>query len=176
MRNSLRPLFPALAVLLFALPARAGDIEINSPWLRATPKGASVAAGYATITNKGTVADTLVGASLPMAKVGEIHEMSMTGGVMKMRRLDKGLPIPAGKSVTLSPGGYHLMFLKPSQVLKEGETIKGELTFEKAGKITVDFPVAGLGAKAAPDAKGAGAPMQGHDMNNMGHMHDMKGM
>lgn len=175
MRHAFPPfatrLLPALVLLALSCPAHAGDIEVTSPWLRATPKGASVAAGYATITNKGTAADTLIGASLPVAKRGEIHEMSMSGGVMKMRQLAHGLAIPAGQSVTLAPGGYHLMFQNPTKPLKEGETVTGELTFAKAGKVRVDFPVAGFGAKAAPQAMPGMKAMPG-----MNAMPGMKGM
>ena len=95
-----------------------------------------------------------MGASIPMAPKGEIHSMSMANGIMHMERLDKGLPIPAGKTVELTPGGYHLMFVKPTAQLKEGATVKGELTFEKAGRVVVTFPVAGFGAKQAPAAAG----------------------
>ena len=134
-------------------PAAASDITVTSPWLRATPKHASVAGGYATITNTGTAPDRLIGASLPMAPKGEIHEMSMADGVMHMRRLDDGLAIPAGATVSLTPGGYHLMFVKPTAQLDEGQSVPGTLTFAKAGKVAVTFPVAGFGAKGPPAAK-----------------------
>lgn len=147
----------ALAVLPVNLVAAqapsAAGITVTAPWLRATPRGAPVAGGYATITNTGTAPDRLVGASIPMAPKGEIHSMSMENGVMHMERLDKGLAIAPGATVSLTPGGYHLMFLKPKTLLKEGETVKGSLTFEKAGTIPVTFPVAGFGAKDAPGAR-----------------------
>lgn len=145
---------PTLALCGLACAAAAEDakpsIVVSSPWLRATPKNASVAAGYVTLSNKGTAPDRLLGASLPMAPDGQVHSMSMANGVMRMERLDKGLPIAPGATVSLTPGGYHLMFLKPTAMLKEGETVKGTLTFERAGKVDVTFPVAGFGAKEAP--------------------------
>ncbi len=141
----------ALAFGLLGVPrASAGDLAVTSPWLRATPKNATVAGGYATITNKGTTPDRLLGASLPMAPEGQVHSMSMADGVMHMERLDKGLAVAPGATVSLTPGGYHLMFLKPKTQLKEGDTVQGTLNFEKAGKVPVTFPVAGFGAKAAP--------------------------
>lgn len=154
-----------IALLLATTAAQAGDIEVRDAWLRATPKNASVAGGYATIVNHGGVPDTLVAASLPMAPDGQIHEMSMANGVMHMGRLPAGLAIPPGATVTLTPGHYHLMFEKPSAQLKAGQTVVGSLTFAKAGKVDVTFAVAGLGATQAPGAKPAG-----HDM------HDMPGM
>jgi periplasmic copper chaperone A len=152
---------------ILAAPASAADIVVTSPWLRATPKNAPVAAGYATITNKGADADRLVGATLPMAKDGQIHSMSMTGGIMRMEHLHDGLPIGAGATVALAPGGYHLMFVKPSAQLKAGETVEGTLVFEKAGNVAVTFAVAPTGAKGAPGTP----PMKG-----MSGMDDMPGM
>lgn len=151
-----------LVVLLgqSALAADSGSIVIASPWLRATPKGAPVAGGYVTITNKGSEPDRLIGASLPIAATGEIHSMSMDHGVMHMARLDNGLEIKPGATVTLAPGGFHVMFQKPTAVLKEGETIDGTLTFAKAGTVPVTFVVRGMAAKAPS------APMH-HDMGAM---------
>jgi periplasmic copper chaperone A len=148
-------------------PASAADIVVTSPWLRATPKNAPVAAGYATITNKGADADRLVGATLPMAQDGQIHSMSMAGGVMRMERLHDGLPIGPGATVALAPGGYHLMFVKPSAQLKAGETVEGTLVFQKAGNVAVTFAVAPIGAKTAPSKPA---------MNGMSGMDDMPGM
>ncbi len=144
-----------IALVLFTVaPAFAADtIVVTSPWLRATPKGAGVAVGYAILTNKGSSADRLIGASLPMAPDGQIHEMSMADGVMSMRRLTNGLSIAPGATVALTPGGYHLMFMKPKAPLREGQSVQGTLLFERAGKVTVTFPVAGFGATEAPAQK-----------------------
>jgi copper(I)-binding protein len=151
-------------------PAHAADINVTAPWLRATPPHASVAGGYATIINTSKTADRLLGATLPMAPDGQVHAMSMTNGVMHMERLADGLPIPPGATVSLTPGGYHLMFVKPTAQLHEGDTVQGTLIFEKAGKIAATFHVAGVGAKQPPDTP---AP---HDMGDMHGMGDMPGM
>src|SRR6516165_1016813 len=103
-----------LGAYLSSAPARAeevkaGDLVITQAWSRATPKGAKTGGAYLTIENKGSAPDRLVGGSADSAGKVEIHEMSMTSGVMKMRPLDKGLEIDPGKTVKLSPGGYHLM-------------------------------------------------------------------
>ncbi len=129
-------------------PIKAGALQIEAPWLRATPGGAKVAAGYLRITNTGSEPDRLTGATMPLAGRGEVHEMSMQNGVMKMRGLEGGLTIEPGKSVELKPGGYHLMFLDMKGALKQGETEQVTLTFEKAGSVTVPFPVQGVGAGA----------------------------
>src|SRR5262249_16359064 len=94
------------AVLLIALATAAsahdytvGSLKINHPWSRATPKGASVAGGYMKITNNGATPDRLTGGTTEAAKKFEIHEMSMDGGVMKMRELPNGIEIPPGATV-----------------------------------------------------------------------------
>lgn len=150
-------------------PAQTGSIRVTAPWVRATPKSAPVVGGYATITNTGTTPDRLVGASLEVAATGEIHTMSMSGGVMHMARVSGGLAIAPGATLTLAPGGDHLMFLRPKSQLSEGAKVGGTLIFEKAGTIPVTFAVAGMAAKAAPGASPARMQdMPAHDMPMQG--------
>lgn len=157
------------AAMLVASPALAADapITVSHPWLRATPRTAPVAGGYATITNHGSAPDTLLSASLPIAKDGQIHSMTMKNGIMEMRRLDDGLVIAPGATVTLRPGGDHLMFLNPTAQLKEGESVRGTLTFRKAGSISVTFAVGGMAAKSAPGTKPPAGGMAEHGMEGM---------
>jgi len=124
---------------------KLGPLVIDHPWSRATPKGAAVAGGYMKITNTGTTADRLVGGSAEVAKRFELHEMSMEGGVMKMRELSNGLEIPPGATVELRPGSYHVMMQSLSRQLTKGERVKASLTFEKAGKIDIEFAVDAVG-------------------------------
>jgi copper(I)-binding protein len=126
-------------------PIKAGTLRIEAPWLRATPGGAKVAAGYLRITNTGSEPDRLTAARMPLAARGEVHEMTMQNGVMHMGPVAGGLIIEPGKTVELKPGGFHVMFLDLKGVLKEGQSIEVTLTFEKAGSVTVPFPVQGLG-------------------------------
>ena len=90
---------------------KAGSIDIINPWSRATPKGASVAAGYMKITNNGTTADRLISGSVDIAPTFEVHEMSMDNGVAKMRPVKGGLEIKPGETVELKPGSFHVMFV-----------------------------------------------------------------
>ncbi|MBN9261696.1 MAG: copper chaperone PCu(A)C, partial [Hyphomicrobium sp.] len=107
-----------------------------------TPAGAKVGAGYVSIRNSGKVADRLVAASTDVAGKTEIHEVAVDAqGVMRMRALAKGLPIPAGATVALKPSAYHLMFMDLKRPLKVGDTFSGVLTFEKGGKVKVEFVV-----------------------------------
>jgi len=124
----------------------AGDLAIETPWLRATPGGAQVAGGYVKVSNRGAAPDRLVGASIEGAERGEVHEMKAENGVMKMGPVD-GLAIAPGASVELKPGGYHLMFMGLKAPLKQGDAVKGTLVFEKAGTVDVQFAVGGLGAR-----------------------------
>lgn len=127
---------------------RSGAITVEAPWSRATPGGAKVAGGYMKITNSGTEPDRLIGGTVPFANRFEVHEMAMDGGVMTMRELPKGIEIRPGETVDLKPGGYHLMFMDLNEGLKDGQTVKGTLTFEKAGKLDVQFRVGPVGGGA----------------------------
>lgn len=127
---------------------KLGDLTVTSPWTRATPGGAKIAGGYLKITNNGSSADRFIGAKTSAADHVEIHEMSMNDGVMRMRPLPNGLEIKPGETVELKSGGYHLMFMDLRQPLKQGETFKATLQFEKAGALEVNFSVNALGANA----------------------------
>jgi copper(I)-binding protein len=125
---------------------KLGDLTVTSPWTRATPGGAKIAGGYLKITNNGAGSDRFVGATSDATDRVEIHEMSMSDGVMKMRPLPNGLEIKPGETVELKSGGYHLMFMDLKQPLKQGDTLKATLKFEKAGSLDVNFNVNALGA------------------------------
>ena len=135
---------------------KVGSLEIGHPWTRATPKGATVAGGYLKITNKGDALDRLIAASFELAPRVEIHEMAMTGGTMRMRPLANGLEIKPGQTVELKPESFHVMFMGLQKPLEKGQRIKGTLTFEKAGKVDVEFVVEAMGTPAPAHG------MQGH--------------
>ena len=132
-----------------ALPAlandyRVGSLVIDHPWSRATPAGAGVGAGYMVIRNEGDAPDRLVGGSAAFAGRVEIHEMAIQDGIMRMRALADGLEIPPGGSVTLEPGGYHVMFMQLQERLVEGEDRTATLEFANAGTVEVEFTVEGM--------------------------------
>jgi copper(I)-binding protein len=152
----------ALLASFLGAPARAdeikaGDLVISQAWTRATPKGAKIGGGYLTIENKGTAPDTLIGGSADVAGSVQIHEMSMDGGVMKMRPLDKGIAIEPGKTVKLAPGGYHLMMMDLKSPLKQGDKLPITLEFEKAGKVQVSLDVEGVGAQGPTASPSSGS-------------------
>jgi copper(I)-binding protein len=150
-----------LASVANAKDYKVGALEIDQPWSRATPKGASTAAGYMTIKNTGTAVDRLVSASTPVAGKIEIHQMTMENGVMKMRPVAGGLEIAPGATVELKPESIHLMIMNVKQPIEKGKPFAATLTFEKAGTVEVDFAVEGIGAMS-PAAT---------SMPDMPHMH-----
>jgi len=144
----------ALPALLFGLPAAAHDykigaLEIEHPWTRATPPTAKTGGGFLTITNKGTTPDRLIAARSPVSLKVEVHEMKMDGSVMRMREVDGGIEIPPGATVTLKPGGYHIMFMELKAPLAQGGKVPVTLVFEKAGSIDVELKIEALGAASS---------------------------
>lgn len=131
-----------------------GDLTLSNAFTRATPPRAPVAGGFVTIANAGAD-DRLVAASSPIAGRVEIHEMAMQDNVMQMRELPDGLPIGAGETVELKPGGLHLMFFDLTQPLTEGETVPVTLRFEKSGEIEIPLTVGPMNARGGHDPKGA---------------------
>ncbi len=127
---------------------QVGDLMLKAPFSRATLPNQPVAGAFLTITNMGDEDDTLIAVSADFAERGEVHEMAMEGDTMKMRELADGLVIPAGETVELKPGSYHLMFMKLQVPLIEGEMVEATLEFEKAGSITIPFSIQGKGAKS----------------------------
>jgi copper(I)-binding protein len=145
----------ALCAMLIA-PAVAheytvGSLHIGHPWSRATPKGATIGAGYLKITNNGTAPDRLLGGSSEAAKSFELHVMSMENGVMKMRPVEGGIEIKPGETVEFKPESYHVMFVGLKEPLVQGHRVKATLDFAKAGKVAVEFVVESIGARQGND-------------------------
>ena len=149
MRAAIRLLVGSfLVVVAFSASAHdftVGSLHIEHPWSRATPKGASVGAGYLGIENRGATADRLISASSAVSERGEIHEMAVTDGVMRMRPLARGVEIAPGMTAKIEPGGLHIMFPGLKRPLEKGERFKATLNFEKAGAVEVEFVVEAMG-------------------------------
>lgn len=133
---------------------QAGTLAVTGAFARATTPHAKVAGGYLTIVSQGD-ADRLLSASSPLADKVEIHEMTMNGDVMTMRPQPDGVAIPAGETVELKPGGYHLMLMGLKQPLVEGGTVPVTLNFDKAGKVDVTLQVRAINARGAAGGKHA---------------------
>ncbi|MCB1340209.1 MAG: copper chaperone PCu(A)C [Pseudooceanicola sp.] len=147
---SLAPLPASSESIATSHPVHLGPLVLSGGFSRATLPNAPVGGGFLTIENTGSEDDRLVSAVSPVAGRVEVHEMAMENDVMKMRALPDGLPIPAGETVTLKPGGFHIMFFDLKQSFKEGDTIMVTLTFARAGSVDVSLLV------GAPNARSAG--------------------
>jgi copper(I)-binding protein len=160
-------LIALIALLVAACSGGSGGIKVSGPWARTSPMVAGAGAAYMVIENTGSAADFLLGGSSDVAKAVEVHEtvaipagsaspaasagMGMEspiasagtgtdGSMMGMQKMDR-LEIPAGGSVELKPGSYHLMLIGLTHELKAGEKIDITLKFEKAGDVKVTAEV-----------------------------------
>jgi hypothetical protein len=128
------------------------SLRIDHPFARATPPGAHSAGAYLGVRNDASTSDRLVSASSPVAGIVEVHEMTMDGGMMRMRAI-QGIEIKAGTRVELKPGGYHFMLLDLKRPLKKGDRFPLTLSFEKAGTIEVSVSVEDMGATMSDSQK-----------------------
>jgi copper(I)-binding protein len=161
------------AVLVAAVSACSsggGSLSVSDAWVRMTDPAAT-AAGYLTITNQSSTADSLTGVSSPAYGSAQLHETvvmepspsamasmepspsdamgsmapspgASMGDMMGMQPVDE-IPVPANGSVELKPGGYHIMLMDPTGTLAIGDTVELTLTFKNAGTITVKATVKG---------------------------------
>jgi len=131
-----------LAALLFAAFPVMAQVTVKDPWVRATVSAQKATGAFMQITSAQDA--RLVEAKSPVAGVVEVHEMVMEKDVMKMRAI-KGLDLPAGKTVELKPGGYHVMLMDLKEQMKEGATVPVTLVIEgkdkKRSTIEVKAPV-----------------------------------
>jgi periplasmic copper chaperone A len=127
-----------LLLALAATPA-AAQIRVEEAWMRATPPGAKIAAGYLTVRNAGA-ADRLISVSSPAAERVETHITVRDGDILRMREV-KGYDVPAGGTLELKPGGAHLMFVNIKAPMKEGTSVPGTLKFQRAGEVKLEFQV-----------------------------------
>ena len=138
--------FPVLSITLALIcgVAQAQSVEVKDAWIRTSVQGQMSTGAFMKITARENM--KLVSVSTPVAGVAEVHEMKMEGDVMKMRAVKGGLDLPAGKTVELSPGGYHLMVMDLKAALPKGSTVPFTLVFKDAkgveSKVELKVPVA----------------------------------
>lgn len=159
-----------LALMALALPFSVGpavadsvhrdDVQVDAPWSRPTPPGAPMGAGYMVITNHSDQEIVLVAGETPRAGLVSIHETVEVDGLMRMRPMSDGLPIPAGGKVELRPLSYHLMLEQLNEPLVEGERIPLTLTFDGADPLSLELVVRPLDDAA------------GHQGHHHGGSHD----
>lgn len=150
----LRSLLIALTAGLTVAGSALAQVAAKDPWVRATVTQQKATGLFVQLTSPADA--RLVAAASPVAGVVEIHEMVMDGNVMRMRAVP-GLDLPAGKTVKLEPGGYHVMLMDLKQPIKDGDLVDVSLTVEgKDGKretLSLKAPARPLTARAGDMSK-----------------------
>ena len=146
------PILIAMLGLLAASPAASADftakgLKIGQPWTRPAAQGGS-GVGYLTIANVGKAADALIGVETAAAKSAGVHRSAMEGQVMTMRPV-AALAIAPGQTVSLQPGGDHIMMVGLTRALSQGEKIPVTLVFQKAGRVQIALVVEKTGPAPA---------------------------
>ena len=155
-----------LTAALFTAPCFAQQpptVTAQDAWARATTPGVSTGGIYVTLTSP--AGDKLVAASSPNAAKADVHEMRMDGNVMRMRAVPGGLDLPAGKPVSLTPSGYHIMLEGLKAPLRQGTVIPVHLVFQKAPPIDVQAVVGSIGAAGPAGAQSSPPMMPGMSMS-----------
>ncbi len=170
-----------LALALFAVAAQeeytVGALRIAQPWSLALPPVSANGAVYFSVTNTGKSPDRLIGGSTPTAGRVELHQHTMDGGVMRMRRVP-AVEVPAGGSAELKPGTLHLMLLGLKKPLVAGQSFPLTLEFERAGRVQVQVRIRAAEAQTDPrhakasdhsgDTQKAGASVRRFDFSISG--------
>lgn len=138
-----------MLALLWVAPAQAQQVTVKDAWIRGTVQGQSATGAFMELTGKSNA--RLVGAASPASKSVEVHNMKVENGVMKMFPVD-GVDLPAGKTVKLAPGGYHVMLMGLQKPLNAGDQVPLRLTFELPNKKreTIEFAVEVRDLKGQP--------------------------
>ncbi len=133
----------SLVMLLAAACGPAGNrnpLSFENAWVRAIPPGMKMTAGYGELRNQGS--EAIVVRTFTSDAFGDVslHRTERENGVSRMREVPK-LPLAAGETVVLGPGGLHLMFMVPSREIKEGVVIMVEMTAADGRSFRFEMPV-----------------------------------
>ncbi|WP_029087681.1 copper chaperone PCu(A)C [Brevundimonas aveniformis] len=115
------------------------EVQVTDPWCRPTPNGMTMTACYVTLTS--STGDRLSSIISPRAAQSTVHAVSTEGGVMSMSEMPDGLALPTGQTVSLAPGGDHIMLTGVTVPLAEGDLVPLALTFESGAQIALEAPV-----------------------------------
>ncbi len=132
--------FAFLLPIFDHVDASSPTLHISGAWIREGPPNAMALAGYIIIHNKGSKDRQLLAVSSPSFGHIELHRTRLVDGVAKMIPQDS-MPVPAGSSLELKPGDYHLMMMQPGQALKAGDKVEAVLQFDNEEKISATFSV-----------------------------------
>ncbi len=158
----MKKLLAAVLLTGFWQATSASGMDIDHPWARATVEGMSMGGVFLTIENETKQDDVLVAASSPVSQKVELHNHINDNGVMRMREVEGGIPLPKGQKVMLKPGSYHVMLMGLKKPLKVGDEFPLTLKFKnaQAKTVTVEVENAPKGMK------------HGHDHHGHSHDHD----
>lgn len=120
--------------------AGSGPLVVHEAWIREAPPNAMALAGYLSIENQGAHERALVAVRSPAFGRVELHRSIQEGGVAKMVPQDS-MPIPAGGTLVLRPGDYHLMMMHPTHRLHAGDTVEATLRFDDGSTLEAAFEV-----------------------------------
>ena len=147
-------------VLMFLAVAAQAQVTVKDAWVRATVAQQKATGAFMQLQSAQDA--KLISAQSPVAGLVEVHEMSMDGGVIKMRAVPS-LALPAGKAVDLKPGGYHVMLMDLKGQVKDGDTVPVTLVVEgKDGKRQNIEIKASARTTAAPAMKQGDGQMHKH--------------
>ncbi|WP_299963484.1 copper chaperone PCu(A)C [uncultured Roseobacter sp.] len=160
----MKTLFATAAAVFLSLPGlvsaheyTVGDLSVDHPMAFNTAPTAKSGGGYLSITNGGETDDRLIAVRADFPKV-ELHTTEEKDGIARMMHVD-AIEIPAGETVSLQPGGLHVMFMGlGGDGFEVGEQIPATLVFERAGELEVIFNIEERGADAVDHS--------GHGMSN----------
>jgi copper(I)-binding protein len=147
-----------LAICLLAVSSAVSaqaidEVVIDNAYVRGVPPGQPNSAAFMQIVNNGSTGHALVSGGSSAAQVVELHTHTMEGGMMRMRQVEK-IDLPVGESVSLQPGGLHVMLIGLKQKLVPGETVDLTLNFEDGSEVTLKVPVRKLQMKMKPAEQG----------------------
>lgn len=130
------------AVSLWAQAAGADEQELSfaDAWIRAVPPGMGMTAGFGTLRNEGSADIVLTAFSSPEFGDVSLHRTEEVDGVSRMRSVPS-LPVPAGATVELAPGGYHLMLMKQLRAIDAGQPVTVSMTAEDGRTFSFEVPV-----------------------------------
>jgi len=144
----------ALLATLFAASGHAADVEISGAWARATIGAGTTGVAYLTVTNHGAD-NAIIGAQSPVAERAGLHGHKMDGDVMRMRPVES-IDLPDGGTVTMAPGGLHVMLIGLTTPLAEGERFSLTIRLADGGVATTTVMIAGVGAMDLGEHSGHG--------------------
>jgi copper(I)-binding protein len=134
------------ALCLLAAASAQAQVDVTDPWARATGKGQQATGVFMNLTAK--KATRLVGVKSELTSVAQVHEMKMDKDVMKMQSI-KALDLPAGQTVSLKPGSYHVMLMDLKAPVAEGSHVVVTLMFEDAAGVKTQQDVHAVAKKSS---------------------------